>query len=236
MMGTKKNIYKYFIKESVGFFLMAFIIGAVSSGIVNAFTGAEYVLSLFSVYAILNLIVAITVKGFTEREYSTFGGSRKDLVRINIISDFLIAVMETALLGGIIQFAHSFKKLNESLRIMDLNETMGQIPVMQFIVFIFLLVMGIQSVITFDFMSNKGVFRLFFSGKKQGTGSKNVIIAVVIYVIMTILLGLIVACYTQTEKHYLQTGLSVGLLVITVVFYIFAVGKAKHKEFYVENA
>ncbi|MDO5522201.1 MAG: hypothetical protein Q4G58_17030 [bacterium] len=238
MMGTRKKIYRHFVLESVGFYLIAFLAGTASSSVVNIFTRADYVLSLYSVFAILNLIVAIYVKGFIDKEFTSFRCSRKDIIRINFLSDLSIGLLEAVLLGGIIRLSYSFKYVNKGMKLLELNERMARIPAVQYMAFFFLLVMAVQAIVTFDFMCNKGVFQTFYSGAKSGSGKgyKQGIMGVGAYMVMTIVLGFTVAAFTQVEQQNIRIALLLVLFIIAVIFYVFAFIKVRRKEFYVENA
>ncbi|MDO5294324.1 MAG: hypothetical protein Q4F05_16430 [bacterium] len=236
-MGKTKKIYRYFIMEAIGFYLIAFAAGTISSGVVNIFTHSEYILSLYSVFAILNLIVAIAVKGAIEKEYSSFCCIRKDIIRINLVSDLCIGMIEVALLALMIRFAHSFQQINASISLLDLEGTMGRLDIIQHIVFSFLMVMAIQAIVTFDFMCNTGLLKVFYGGKgvREGGNKVRSVLGFLTYMLMTILIGGVVAVFTQVEKQYIRTCLLAGLFVIAIVFYTLAAVKTKNKEFNVEN-
>lgn len=236
-MKLRKKRYQHFILQSVGFGVIATVIGAVSSGTVNLFTHAGYIQSFLSMFSVLSLLVAMSVKRTLEREYGSFCCLRKDMIRIHVLSDLFLAMVEALFLGAMVQVANSSGQINQALRLLDQNEILATVPVWQDVVFLFLLVLAVQSIVTFDFMCNRGALQSFVnvnqtSGRK---GLKEGSLGLLVYMCMVILSGLAIGIFTQTETEGIRTKLLWILLFISPVFYGLAAVKAKRKQFEIQN-
>lgn len=232
-MNRDRKICLNFVKESVGLFLFALLAGVFTMGVMCLILKDQYILSSTMVINIINIMVVILTKGLMEREYSSFICARKALFRINILQDISIAIIETILLGGITGITKAYPSINESLHMVNIEKTLGTSSIIEFCLFVFLAMLFLESIITFDFMRTNGILKAFFESNNKN--KKASIKGLVIYMGLSFLIGMGTAFFAEVENVVERNIILGAMAVVPVVFYIMAVKKVESKEFSVER-